>query len=260
MSENTRLVSESFWMDQKEIPGSTRIPVEEIRKLKGDSKITILDLGSGEGRSTQALKENFPLAQVVAFDLCKKGLLNTNESVADRVQGTILKLPFKKESADVAVLCGVMTNLTDKDPEVATQARQAAIQEITRVLKPGGMCVISDFAREHQLSGYPVNYERHQLITGEFGTIAVFDPDAKITFVGKSDEEVASLKNSSYLRRFAHHYSSEELIELGKKNGLSAVKYTVELGKTPSENPIDTVVMSFIKPEIEKENFLFAWG
>lgn len=251
MSESTKLASENFWTNQTEIPGSTRIPIEEIRKLGGDKKITILDLGSGEGRSTQTLKENFPSAQVVAFDLCKKGLLNTNEDVADRVQGTILKLPFKEESADVVVLCGVMTNLTDKDPKVATQARQEAIQEIAHVLKPGGVCIISDFNREHQLSGYPINYKRHQLITGEFGTIAVFDVDAKITFVGKSDEEVASLKNSPYLKRFARHYSPKELIELGKKTGLRAVKHTIELGKTPSGSPIDTVVMSFIKPRAE---------
>ena len=251
MSENTRLASVSFWINQREIPSSTRIPVEEIKKMKGDSKITILDLGSGEGRSTQTLKENFPLAQVVAFDLCKKGLLNTNESIVNKVQGTTLKLPFKEESADVTVLCGVMTNLTDKDPKLAIQARQDAIREIARVLKPGGMCIISDFNREHQLSNYPVNYERHGLITGELGTIAVFDPDAKITFVGKSDEEIVSLKNSSSLRRYTHHYFPEELIELGKKNGLTAVKHTIELGKTPSGNPIDTVVMSFIKPEIE---------
>jgi len=251
MSENTRLASEDFWINQKEIPGSTRIPVEEIRKLKGDSKITILDLGSGEGRSTQTLKENFPLAQVIAFDLCKKGLLNIDEGLADKVQGTILKLPFKEESADVVVLCGVMTNLTDKDPQLAIQARQDAIREVARVLKPGGICIISDFSREHQLSGYPVNYERHRLITGELGTIAVFDPDAKITFVGKSDEEVISLKNSSSLKRYAHHYFPEELIELGKKNNLVVVKHTIELGKTPSGNPIDTIVISFIKPEIE---------
>lgn len=247
MSENTKFTSENFWVNQKEIPGSTRVPIEEIRKIRSGDKITILDLGSGKGRSTQILKENFPLAQIVAFDLCREGLLRTEESLADRVQGTILKLPFKEESADVAVLCGVMTNLTDQDPKLATQARQAAVQQITRVLKPGGMCVISDFSREHRLSDYPVNYERHQLITGEFGTIAVFDPDAKITFVGKSDEEVAALKHSPYLRRFAHHYSPEELIELGKNNGLTAVKYAIELGKTPSGNPIDTIVMSLIK-------------
>ena len=206
-----------------------------------------MDLGSGEGRSTAVLQKSFPEAKIVAFDLSHKGLEKTGREVG-RVKGTALELPFANESTDAIVLCGVMTNITDKDPEVAVSARRKVLKEIERILKPNGVCVISDFNSEQRLSKYNVNYFRHQLITGEYGTIAVFDPSAGITFRGKSDEEVALLAKSPYLQRFAHHFSPEELKNLiESQKRLKVAKYSVETERTPSGNPIDTVVMTFRK-------------
>jgi len=78
MSEDN-LASENYWKaSEQKIPGSTRIPVDELKKfLDNKPGMVILDLGSGEGRSTQALKESFPEAKIVAFDLNHKGLEKT---------------------------------------------------------------------------------------------------------------------------------------------------------------------------------------
>jgi len=246
------LTSERYWKSQQEIPGSTRVPVEEIKKYispeKPKEKIVILDIGSGEGRSTKILESSFPESKVIAFDLSFEGLEKTTDKAAGRVQGTALELPFNNESSDCIILCGVMTNITDKDPPKAVLARQKIISEISRVLTPGGLCIISDFNNDHSLSGYPINYFRHQLITGEYGTVAVFDPSANINFLGKSDEEVASLAKSPELDRLAHHYSPKELIDLVKtQKDLEVLNYLVEIGKTPSGKPIDTIVMSLRK-------------
>ena len=249
MSEDS-LASENYWKaSEQKIPGSTRIPVDELKKFLDDKPgVVILDLGSGEGRSTQALKESFPEAKIVAFDLNHKGLEKTISDVSGRVQGTALELPFTNGSADGVVLCGVLTNITDKDPQKAVEARKKVIKEIARVLKPGGVLTVSDFNREHNLSHYPVNYSRHELITKELGTIAVFDPTAKITFQGKSDKEIALLASSPYLQRFAHHYSTDELTNLTESvSELKIVKHSAEIGTTPSGNPIDTLVATFIK-------------
>jgi ubiquinone/menaquinone biosynthesis C-methylase UbiE len=251
MSEDN-LTSEKYWVNQREISGSTRVPIEELREFGsnkiGDGKKVILDLGSGEGRSTSTLQSFFPEAKIIAFDLSREGLKKTALEATGRVQGTILELPFGNESADGIVLCGVMTNIADKDPNEAINARKKALKEVARVLKQGGVCVISDFNSEHELSNYSVNYFRHQLITGEYGTIAVFDPSAKITFRGRSDDDIALLAKSPYLQRFAHHYSPKELMDLiESQKELKIIKYSVEIGRTPSGNPIDTIVMSFKK-------------
>lgn len=248
VSEN--LASEEFWKNSQEIiPGSTRVPVEELKEAVNiNGRGVILDLGSGEGRSTRELQQEYPNAKIVAFDLNYKGLLNTTREVGARIQGTVLELPFADESVNGVVLCGVMTNITDKNPEKAIKARSEVIKEVSRVLKPNGICVLSDFNSEHNLSNYPVNYFRHQLITGEYGTIAVFDPSAHINFVGKSDEEVVLLAESPYLQRFAHHYSSKELINLiESEKDLVVTKYLAEVGITPSGKPIDTIVVKFEK-------------
>lgn len=249
MSENN-LASEEFWKNSEEvIPGSTRVPVEELYDaIENRENAVILDLGSGEGRSTLELKQAYPSAKIVAFDLNLLGLEKTTDKISGRVQGTVLELPFAKESVDGVVLCGVMTNITDKNPAIAIKARKKVIGEVSRVLKPGGICVLSDFNRDHPLSNYPVNYFRHQLITGEYGTIAVFDPAAHINFIGKSDDEVALLAKSPKLQRFAHHYSSNELVDLIESDGdLMVIKYSAEVGITPSGKPIDTIVVKFKK-------------
>lgn len=250
MSENN-LTSENYWALQDKIPGSTRVPVNELKEKWGETKgknRVILDLGSGEGRSTSVLQSSFPEAKIVAFDLSHEGLKKTMSEISGRVQGTVLELPFDNESIDGISLCGVMTNITDKDPNEAIKARKTVLREISRVLKPGGTCIISDFDNEQKLSKYPVNYFRHQLITGEYGTIAVFDPSANVSFRGKNDDEVALLAKSPHLQRFAHHYSPDELIDLiESQHDLKVDKYFVEIGSTPSGNPIDTIIMSFEK-------------
>jgi ubiquinone/menaquinone biosynthesis C-methylase UbiE len=250
MSEGC-LTSEKYWQqDLQNIPGSTRIPITELKEVvdTNTNGAVILDLGSGEGRSTSILRDSFPKAKIIAFDLNRRGLEKTSSEVSGRVQGTALELPFENECSDAVVLCGVMTNITDKDPMKALEARRKIIQEVARVLKPGGVCVLSDFSQEHNLSDYPVNYQRHQLITGEYGTIAVFDPEAKVTFLGKSNEEVAGLKKSPYLQRFAHHYSPGELTDLiESEKKLTVKKCSTEVGRTPTGKPIDTLIVTFTK-------------
>src|SRR3990167_1662246 len=97
--EDENFRSEKYWMEQEIIPGSTRVPIDELKEALengGEKKRTILDLGSGEGRSTQALIRNFPNSNVVAFDLSMEGLKKTKEA-GGRVRGTALELPFKNE-------------------------------------------------------------------------------------------------------------------------------------------------------------------
>jgi len=243
-----------FWSEVvgDRIPGSTRVPVLEIKKhllsLDKDPQSfadTIADLGAGSGRSTGILKSNFPNAKVIPLDLSHSGLKASEYPLS--VNASVDKLSFPDSSVDVISMCGVMTNLVHKDLDKSLALRESTAREIMRVLRQDGLCVISDFTRPHILSGYPVNYERHRLITHEEGTIAVFDPSKNVSFIGLDDNQVANLNASKALQRFAHHYKSEELVSIFTKAGLKADSYVVEIGQTPSGKPIDTITLSVTK-------------
>lgn len=243
------LGSEIYWKRQNEIPGSTRVPTFEIRQyFYPNDPSVILDIGAGSGRSTDELKRVFPSSKIIALDISSGGIRQIDPNTAHRIEATAMHLPFRDGSVDCVNLCGVMTNITDKNPFKAQQAREDLGMEINRVLVKGGLCTISDFHNKHLLSHYPINYEHHLKITGELGTIAVFDPAAKITFIDKSDEEIKSLANSEHLQRLAHHYSPEELINIFNESGMKTLNYHIEIGKTPSGTPIDSIVMTIEKP------------
>lgn len=232
----------------KSIPGSTRVPVREISEhFLGNTKDLVgLDLGSGSGRSTETLRRKLK-CQVYALDLSLKGLRSTRKDI-NKVQATGEALPFPDNYFDFVNLCGVMTNLAAKIPEVSERQRGQVALEIFRTLKPGGIVVISDFSSDHSLTRYPVNYERHKLITGEYGTIAVFDPKEHITFKGKNEDEIKALSDSPFLVRFAHHYSPDELGRIMRDAGFETPNHSIEIGSTPSGTPIENIILTATKP------------
>lgn len=230
------------------IPGSSRVPVREIWDFFGGKTAGLvgLDSGSGSGRGTKLLRDQLN-ASVYALDLSIAGLKNTEGGL--RVQGSAVDLPYKDETFDFITICGVMTNITSTDTEAARKMRHRIAAEAFRCIKPEGLVIISDFSADHTLSGYPVNYPKHELITGELGTIAVFDPAKKISFQNKSDEEIKQMASSPDLVRFAHHFQPSELAKIFLETGFEVPRYTIELGKTPSGNPIENIILSAVKPK-----------
>lgn len=206
------------------------------------NEINFLDIGSGSGRSTKQLRE-IGINKVVALDLSHQGLILTNATPL-KFNASAEFLPFADDTFDGMNLCGVMTNLTDRDPEVGKKLRLDVAKQIFRCLKKGGFLFLSDFCSEHYLTDYPVNYKRRALITKEEGTIAVFNPNAVVSFVGLSDNDVVKLgQDEKKLMRFARHYSPKELIELFGSVGVSIQSYTIEVGKTPSGTPIENIIL-----------------
>jgi SAM-dependent methyltransferase len=230
------------------IPGSTRIPIREIREYYNGQTADLngLDLGSGSGRGSELLERELG-AKVTALDLSHAGLINTRAE--SRVQANGIDLPFADEAFDFAVICGVMTNLTDREVKISQDMRRRLAEGAKRCTKSGGVVIVSDFSSDHTITGYPVDYRRHALITGEIGTIAVFDPKAKVSFRGLSDDEVKRLIDSPFLVRFAHHYSSAELAGIFMEAGFTVPTYQIEIGQTPSGNPIENIIMTAVNPK-----------
>lgn len=116
---------------------------------------TVLDLGSGAGLdSIIASWKTGPTGQVIGIDLnpamCLKSQANAQATGAKMEcrEGVMENIPAADESADVVISNGVI-NLSFR--------KRRVIEEIFRVLKPGGRISITDIVSAKQLSQSIVN-------------------------------------------------------------------------------------------------------
>jgi SAM-dependent methyltransferase len=118
-------------------------------KLRGDEEV--LDLGCGRGALLTMVAQLLPDGRAVGIDLWhadqtgnspEATLRNAElEGVADRVEvrtGDVTRLPFADNSFDLVISNLVLHNIPSAD------ARNAALDEAVRVLRPGGRLVIGD--------------------------------------------------------------------------------------------------------------------
>jgi len=124
------------------------------KRLGANGHATGIDIWSTEdlaGNSEQATRHNLEL-----------------EGVTDRctlVSRSAAEMPFPDASFDVAVLNLCLHNLYEKS------TRKAALHHIARVLKPGGVAILSDYKRtgeyasELQKLGFEIQKRRGGLLT-----------------------------------------------------------------------------------------------
>lgn len=111
------------------------------RKEHGSSGVKFLDLGCGNGRHAWlAAKEGFTVYGIdlseQAIGLAKEWMARDGLSYADLRHGNIADtLPYADNFFDVVVSYGVLDHM------VIAEAR-AALEEVARVLKPGGMLLL----------------------------------------------------------------------------------------------------------------------
>mmetsp|Transcript_66383 Transcript_66383/g.130805 ORF Transcript_66383/g.130805 Transcript_66383/m.130805 type:complete len:484 (+) Transcript_66383:184-1635(+) len=111
--------------------------------------LELLDAGCGTGRLLCQIVHNFPCFHVTALDLspyyldaCRSKYAELQVSCstigpAEFVHANMEDLPCKDASKDV-VVCAYVFH------ELPPFARQQAVQEFWRVLRPGGLCVLLD--------------------------------------------------------------------------------------------------------------------
>lgn len=125
---------------------SIKSKLEELKLFKED--MTVVDLGAGDGYISRAIARS--VKKVLAVDISAQMLkqlsrkaresgIENIETIETRAQD----IPLKKESID-AVCANMFLHHIEEPEEI--------IQEINRVLKPGGLAVISDF-EEHTNKG-----------------------------------------------------------------------------------------------------------
>ena len=106
-----------------------------------------LDLGCGNGRHSELLAAHAD--RVVALD-ASRGLLQTardraadREFAADLVQGDASRLPLRDSIVGVAVYVATLHHLPSRE------SRVASLDELARVLAPGGAALVSAWSTEH---------------------------------------------------------------------------------------------------------------
>lgn len=118
--------------------------------LRGDERA--LDVGCGRGLVLLLVAERLPRGRAVGIDLWSRADQSGNaeattranaaaEGVADRVElltGDMRALPFEDGSFDLVTSALAIHNLPD------AQGRSQALDEILRVLRPGGRALLAD--------------------------------------------------------------------------------------------------------------------
>lgn len=98
----------------------------------------ILDLGCGNGHSTLKLMEAIPCERVTGVDISEHSLKLGRENLpldrVELVQADVHRLPFPDGSFDLVTSHAMVEHLVDADK---------ALEEMDRVLAPGGTLVIS---------------------------------------------------------------------------------------------------------------------
>ena len=129
--------------------------------LRGDE--SILDVGCGGGTLLNEAARRLPTGRATGIDIWAPhtgggnyALLMKNakaEGVADRIefkQADVRKLPFNDASFDVIVSSGALHHISRERAD-----HEQAINEMLRVLKPGGQIALMDVT--HMIEGYASN-------------------------------------------------------------------------------------------------------
>jgi len=128
------------------------VPISKFVKESplAESNLSYLEVGAGTGRFATFVRDNFPemkatisdlspfyLAEAVENEKYWRSFANPESTPASFVQANVEDLPFEDSSFDVLTIINVFH-------EMPPESRKRAVVEMMRVLKPGGIVVLSD--------------------------------------------------------------------------------------------------------------------
>jgi tRNA (uracil-5-)-methyltransferase TRM9 len=126
----------------------------EISEFK---KLNVLEVGCGNGKNLEYISKTYPNVHVSGCDMCEKFVEITSKKGIDCCVADNLKLPYAPGEFDVVLSVAVIHHFSTQERRIQ------AIQELFRVLKPGGKLFIQVWALEQ-----PPKSKRHFATQDEF--------------------------------------------------------------------------------------------
>jgi SAM-dependent methyltransferase len=155
------VIVDPFWEDPDKVEEFAARPADHRLKALVESepdpgRLRALDLGCAGGRNAVFLVEHG--VDVEATDGSRGMVARTRERLSERLgpaeaarrvrQGPMHTLPWAEDAAyDLVVALGIYHNAR------SAEEWQAALAETSRVLKPGGRCLVSVFTPQTDLEG-----------------------------------------------------------------------------------------------------------
>jgi ubiquinone/menaquinone biosynthesis C-methylase UbiE len=139
------------WYVRRHVPAFLRACPEPIRGA-------VLEVGAGRGLTSEQILETFPPVELTAIDMDQAAIEHFNQLQGKYGQrlhvktADIFHLPFDRASFDIAIALYVMHHLDDVPK---------ALQQMLRVLKPGGLLGLADEDIHHRLSLHHSDTDNH---------------------------------------------------------------------------------------------------
>jgi SAM-dependent methyltransferase len=153
--------------------------------------LDVLDAGCGTGYGTAILAGSKP-RRLLAFDIAQEAVDATQAAVGDAAEvglGDVGDLPIADDSVDVVVCFEVIEHV---------EQREDAVREFARVLRPGGVLLISSPNRnqypsgnEHHVYEYTPD-ELEQELHAEFANVELYRQHAWLGTVIAADDDLAA--------------------------------------------------------------------
>jgi len=136
---------QSYWKNRQYEDQSERLALSSFLKKIGNRE-KIIDLGSGFGRLTSVYLDFFE--KVVLCDPSEKNLALSSKKYSgfpkiDFVKASLPCLPFKNNCFDLVMVVRVFHHLKNSQP---------SLEEINRILKPGGFLILEFANKIHFLN------------------------------------------------------------------------------------------------------------
>jgi ubiquinone/menaquinone biosynthesis C-methylase UbiE len=143
LREEIRRSFDEASQDEEHFPSTIDPRIQHVKvliKFFGDlTDREVLDVGCGKGRFARVLLEQNPGAQIWGLDISEEMLRFVPAGIHTRA-GTMTELPFADSTFDFAYATESLEHAVDIE---------RAVNEMCRVLKPGGKLVIIDKNAEH---------------------------------------------------------------------------------------------------------------
>jgi ubiquinone/menaquinone biosynthesis C-methylase UbiE len=197
------------------IPSTTQVASELLQGLP--VLRNVVDIGCGTGGGVAALAQ-IASDSIIGVDVNREAIhrahvRTTGLHGAGFLAADANGLPFEDNTFDLAIAQALFT-------VIPTRAERGAIvEQVRRVVQPGGFFYVGDFLQDLTSPRYRQRYEVGYELTGEYGTFPVEDAAGGIAY-------------------FAHHFAEDELVEHVENFGFFVIKSAITSLKTYSGHKI----------------------